>query len=261
MATRETVRTLVDLVREEEVPFKAASIAFYALASFIPLLIISLAILSFFGASDMLVEALQTNLSDSASQVLDNVLTGTQGRGVAGGIGVLFTLWSATKIFRGLIIAFAELYDRESDLSLPEQLKKSLIVLGMILFAFLALSATSVLLLYVPIQIPFAALVWNVLAIAFVAIGLLPLYYVLPPVSTTLRHAIPGSILTAVGWVVLQYGFSFYTQNAGGYAAYGVLGGVLLFVTLLYFAAIILLVGAALNIVLDRGVQFRAISG
>jgi len=251
MAGTETARSFVNLIREEEVPFKAASIAFYAIASFIPLLIVALAVLSYFGAADTLVAMLQSSLSQSAGAVLDNVLTDTRAGGIAGGLGFLVTLWSGTKIFRGLSIAFAELYKRNADLSILDEIKKSLVVLSIILFAFATLTTASVFVVYVPIEIPLAGLVTNALALAVLVVCLLPVYYVMPPRSTTLSHAFPGTILAAAGWVLLQYGFVFYTQNAGSYDAYGILGAVLLFITFLYFAAIVLLLGAALNAVLD----------
>jgi membrane protein len=251
MAGTETARSLVNLIREEEVPFKAASIEFYAIASFVPLLIIALAVLSCFGAADTLVELLQSNLSQNAGAVLDNALTNTQAGGIAGGLGVLVTLWSGTKIFRGISIAFAELYKRNTDLSILDELKKSLVVLTIILVAFATLTTASVFLVYVPVEIPLPGLVTNALALAVLVVCLLPVYYVMPPRSTTVGQALPGTILAAAGWVLLQYAFVFYTRNAGSYDAYGVLGAVLLLITFLYFAAIVLLLGAALNAVLD----------
>lgn len=252
MATAETARRIVGLAKEEEITFKAAAIAFYALVSIIPLLIISLAVLSLLGAEDTLISVLQSNLSGSANEVLDTILSETQGHGVAGGIGALFTLWSAIKIFRGLSVAFVDIYQADPDISLLDQVKRSLVVFAFVLLAVVILSATGLLLTFVPFQIPYPTLVWNALAVVMLVIGLLPLYYVLPPGEMTVGDALPGAIIAGIGWVLLQYGFSYYAQNAGSYAAYGFLGAILLFVTLLYIAAIILLIGAVVNVVLDR---------
>ena len=49
-------------------------------------------------------------------------------------------------------------------------------------------------------------------------------------------------------------GLAYYAGSAGKYAAYGLLGAVLLLVTFLYLAAVVLLVGAALNVAVDRDV-------
>lgn len=78
----------------------------------------------------------------------------------------------------------------------------------------------------------------------------LPLYYVMPPVDVSAREALPGTAVAAVGWLVLQFGFQIYVANAGNYQAYGLLGAVLLFQTWLYFASILVLMGAVVNVVL-----------
>jgi membrane protein len=85
--------------------------------------------------------------------------------------------------------------------------------------------------------------------VVVLALSFLPIYYVLPPVEVSVREALPGAVVAAVGWVLLQVGFRVYAANAGRYAAYGLIGAVLLFVTWLYFASIGVLLGAAVNAV------------
>lgn len=245
-------RSIIEIVREENVPFMAASIAYYAVASFVPLLLLAVALLSVFGATETLVGALRSMLSESGSDVLNRVLSDMSGHGVAGGIGLVLALWSGSKIFRGLAIAFDEIYMQESDLSLVDQSKKSLLVLGTLLAGFVLLSALGVALTFVDIPLLYPTLVGNVLAVVVLGVAFLPVFYIMPPVDVTVQHALPGAIVTAVGWVLLQVGFYYYTGTAGTYAAYGLLGAVLLFITFLYLGAIVLLVGVAVNVALDR---------
>lgn len=247
-----TGRRVVRIFREEDVPFMSASIAYYAIASFVPLLLIALAVVSAMGATATLVDALRGVLSESGTEVLDTVLSNTGGHGVAGGIGFLLALWSGSKVFRGLSIAFDEIYSRESDLSLVEQLAKSLLAIGVLLLGILLLAATGVALAFVEFSIPYPTLVGNVLAVLVLVVAFLPVYYIMPPVSVTVRHALPGTVVAAVGWVLLQFGFSYYAGSAGQYAAYGLLGAILLFVTFLYLGAIVLLVGVAVNVAIAR---------
>lgn len=246
-----TTRRVVSAVREENVPFKAASIAYYAVASFVPLLLLALTTLSLFGMADILVETLRSTLSASGVQVLDTVLTNTSGRQVAGLLGVAFTVWSASKVFRGLTIAFEELYDTGTDLSLVDQLVKSLVVIAVLVLAFVFLSSTTLLLELEAIAVAYPVVVGNLLATVLMGVALFPFYYVLPPTSTTFAHAVPGTVVAAAGWVSLQFAFFLYVQHGGGYSAYGLLGAVLLFITFLYFAANVLLLGAVVNTVLD----------
>ncbi len=100
--------------------------------------------------------------------------------------------------------------------------------------------------------VPYAGVLsWVVLLVGLVLV-FLPIYYVLPPISIDLAEAVPGALFAAVGWAILQAGFQLYAANAGRYQAYGAVGGVLLFVTWLYFAGIVILFGAVLNVVLSR---------
>lgn len=57
-----------------------------------------------------------------------------------------------------------------------------------------------------------------------------------------------GSLLTAVGWLVLTLGFGIYVSNFGNYnATYGSLGAVVVLLTWLYLSSYLLLLGAELN--------------
>ncbi len=230
----------------------AASFAYYSLASLVPLLVVAFALLSVFGAAETVIDLLRPHLSDSGVSILHRILSSSKGRGVASVLSLLLSLWSGLKVFRGLSVAFASVYDAAWNLSFVDQVKKGVLVLGLILFSFVLLSVTSVVLVYVQFSIPYPTLVGNVLAVIVLVLAFLPIYYVLPPVPVTVRHTLPGVVFSAISWVVLQIVFFYYAQSAGKYAAYGFLGAILLFITFLYFGGIIILVGAVLNVVIER---------
>lgn len=252
MATTQTVRRIVSESREQDIMFKAAGISFYALTSMIPLLVVALAVLSTVGAAGTLVAAIRSSVSGTVADLVGQTLQESRFHGVAGGIGLVFTVWSASKIFRGLSVAFGDLYPQSVDDSLVARLAKSLTVFVLILLAVAVLSVSGVALGYLPFEIPYPRVLGRTLAAVALVAGLLPLYYVLPPEAMTVRRALPGAAVAAVGWLVLQVGFSYYVRNAASYAAYGILGTLVLFITFLYVAAIILLVGAAVNVIVGR---------
>jgi hypothetical protein len=95
-----------------------------------------------------------------------------------------------------------------------------------------------------------ASQVVSILALpAVLTVAFLPMYYYFPNQPMSLREAAPGAVFAGVGWTLLQAGFQIYAAGAGQYEAYGVIGGILLLVTWLYFAAIILILGAIVNAV------------
>jgi membrane protein len=230
----------------------AASFAHYAFASLVPLLLLAMVALSYLGLAGAFVDLVRSSLSASGATLLERALTAERGRGIAGAAGLLLSLWSGLKVFRGLSTAFARVYDAGSDPSLFDELKDGVVVLGLVLLAFGLLAGTGLALAFVTFGVPYPRLVGNLLAVVAVAVALLPVYYVLPPVPVTLRHVLPGTAFAAVGVVLLQVGFTYYAGEASRYAAYGLLGAVLLFVLFLYFAGIVLLLGAVLNVAIER---------
>jgi len=64
---------------------------------------------------------------------------------------------------------------------------------------------------------------------------------------------IPGVLVAAVGWTILQVGFQLYVTFGSQSDVYGTLGAVLLVLTWLYLAGLLLLVGVSVNVVLAEG--------
>ena len=66
-----------------------------------------------------------------------------------------------------------------------------------------------------------------------------------PQVRTRFRDVWPGAVIVATGLEVLKLGFSIYVANFNTFdLVYGALGGVLLFLLLVYWASYIFLIGA-----------------
>lgn len=251
MSVLATGRDIVRTVREKNVPFMAASIAYYAIASVVPLLALSLATLAAFGGTATLLDLLRSVLSESGQTVLTDLLENTRSHGATSAVSLVLLVWSGSKVFRGLTIAFTEVYGEATDVSLPAQFARSAVVMWLLLGAIVLLSVTSISLTYVQFRVPYPTLVGRVAALALLVVAFVPIYYVLPPVDISLRHVLPGAVLAAVGWVLLEAGFFYYAAAAGDYAAYGYLGALLLFITALYLAAIVLLVGVVVNATVD----------
>jgi YihY family inner membrane protein len=251
------VRGVVNGARSDRITFIAASLAFYALVSLLPLLVLALAAAAAFGDPGtvaVLVERASGALGQEAGSLVRDALTGA----VAGGItllGLVVLLWSALKLFRGLDIAFSEVYGRPGPDSLAEQLRNGSVALGAVVVG--AAGTVVVGAVVAGLGLPPALRDDTVVAVAGtvgLVVGLvatfLPLYSLLPGGDVSVREALPGAVVAAVGWTLLQTGFRLYAAEAATYETYGVLGGMLLLVTFLYVGAFILLVGVVLNAVL-----------
>ncbi len=248
-----TLRAVVALARDRDLTFLAAGIAYYAFVSVIPLLLLALAVASVVGGDALAARVsgmLSQQLSAAGQESVSEMLTSTSGRGAASVVGVLTLAWSGLKLFRGLDKAFDDIYTDEMETPFLEQLLDGLVVFLGIGLAVALVVAAGVALSALAITIPFANVLGTVVLLVVLTLALLPIYYVLPPIDVTVRAVLPGTVVAAGGWILLQIGFRIYAANASRFAAYGLIGAILLFVTWLYFASIVVLLGATINAVL-----------
>ncbi len=262
MNLRATAREITDEVREQEITFLAAGIAFYAFVSILPALLLGLALVSVVGGENIATQVVETGqrfLSPAAEAVIYEAFTSGSGRGSATIVGLLVLTWSTLRVFRGLDKAFSRVYDSDEEESFFETLVDAFTVVVVIGLALVGLGLGSVV-LSVFWWVPFAETLTAVVVLFALVPVFLPLYYFFPDADVTVREALPGAVLATVSWVTLQALFQTYVESAARFAAYGVLGGALLLVSWLYLGAIILLLGAVVNAVL-AGRPFRKTKG
>jgi membrane protein len=250
-------QTFVGEVQDKEITFIAASLAYYAFVSLIPLLLLLLVAVSVIGGQEMANQigaAAGGALSPSGQGLVTEAISNQNGAAGATVVSLLALLWSALKLFRGLDTAFSRAYGRESP-GIATQIKNGLVTLVAVVLGTVITVGVGAVVSLSPVDVTVAgisavALAGTLATLLGLALTLFPLYYLLPGGNVTVHEAVPGALFAAVGWTILQIGFRFYAANAGSYEAYGVIGAVLLLVTLLYFAGMILLLGVVLNAVL-----------
>ncbi|WP_340098832.1 YihY/virulence factor BrkB family protein [Salinibaculum salinum] len=253
-------RSLVAVIRDEQLTFLAAAIAYYAFVSVIPLLLVTLAVASAVAGETIANEILTLVgefLTPQAASLVEVALVSDTGRSGATAIGLAVLLWSSLRVFRGLDIAFSRVYGADAPLGLVEQVRDALLVLGVM---GAGLGATVLLGTILPLSdIPFAEYLGPFGLVTVLSVVFLPVYYVFPDSNVDLWEAIPGAVFAGGGWTVLSLGFSVYAARATTFQLYGILGAVLLILTWFYFGGLLVLLGAALNAVLagqkDRQLQ------
>jgi YihY family inner membrane protein len=257
-------RSLFAVIRDEQLTFLAAAIAYYAFVSVIPLLLVTLAVSSAVAGEAIATQVLNLVgefLTPQAASLIEVALVSDTGRGGATAVGLAVLLWSALRVFRGLDIAFSRVYGVEAPLGLLEQVRDALLVLGAMA---VGLGATVLLGTVLPLSdIPFAEFLGPFGLVATLSVVFLPVYYVFPDSKIDLWDAVPGAVFAGGGWTVLSLGFSIYATRAASFQLYGILGAVLVVLTWFYFGGLLVLLGAALNAVLagqkDRQLQLGAL--
>ena len=245
-------RGVVEEAQEDEITFLAASIAYYAFVSLIPMLLFLFLVVSVVGGQELAAQVVDQSseyLAPAGQDAIRGAITGEEGRGGATVAGFVVLLWSALKLFRGLDTAFSIVYGYGLDKSIVAQIVNALLVFVSILIAVLGMLALGTITALIP-DIPFVSLT-PLLVLVALSIVFLPVHYVMPDIDgLTVRQAIPGAVLTGAGWSILHSLFGIYASNAGQYDAYGVVGAILLLLTWLYIGGIIIILGAVLNYVL-----------
>jgi len=258
-----TARRVVDTAIDRQVTFLAAAIAYYAFVSLIPALLLLVVVASVvFGETiaGQLVAVTGDFLTPAGAEAVSTAVSSAGGRTGASVLGLGVLVWSTLKVFRGLDTAFVSLYGVEESPDFLQQLADA----ASVVFAVgVGIGVMVILGTFVAAAdaIPLIGAA-SILALpVFLTAVFLPMYYLLPQPRISVREALPGAVFAAVGWAVLQAGFQLYAASAGQYQVYGVIGGILLLVTWLYVAAIIVVVGGVVNVVLAERTPPASVPG
>lgn len=246
----EVGRETLQEIATEEVTFIAASIAYHAFVSLLPILLLASILLSVAGDTGGATEITRLTrvyLPGAAQSFVEDALASGGSRRISA-IGAVALVWGTLKVFRGLDVAFTQIYDSGKHDSLTDRFRDGVVVLVALGAAIGTLLVTGVL----GVLPTTDALNWpatTALTLVGLMVAFYPLYYVFPDVDVSPVGILPGVAFAAVGWVALKELFGLYVEFSTLSDAYGVIGGILLLVTWLYFSALVLLAGAALNAV------------
>ncbi|SHI41173.1 YihY/virulence factor BrkB family protein [Wenxinia saemankumensis] len=175
-------------------------------------------------------------------------------------LSLSIAMFSARVAIAALMRALNAIYDRP----LRGGVRSLLVALGMtaslIGVAFTALT----LVVIVPVVIDFLPLPWQaaavielsrwLIAISVLIVGLGILYRFGPNRREARpRWITPGALLVILLWLLASTGFSLYLSNFGRYnEVYGSIGAAAAMLMWLYISAYLILLGAAVNVVLER---------
>lgn len=245
----EVVRAVVHEARVEKITFMAGSIAYHAFLSILPLLLLVLAILQrteSVAARDSVIGIVESVLTEQAGVLIQQGLSDADAS--VSVLGVVFLLWGALRIFRGLDTAFSDIYETSEHNTFADQLTDGLVILVTVAVSLLGVSAIRN---TVSLSVPGSA--GAVLGWLATTTGLFvvfyPMYYVFPDTDVTFLEVVPGTAFAAVGLTVAQVLFTEF--NAGTTAA-NLVASILLLLTWLYIIGLVVLLGAVLNAVLSN---------
>jgi membrane protein len=246
----------------------AAAIAYYALLSFLPFLLLSGSVLSVFATSrEVRGDVLQWILRYFPQQpdfVTRDIHAFTQTRlrlGIGGALGLL---WASQGVFGAISTAVNHAWSVERPRSFWHHRWFSLLMMStavMLLFiALLVLSASkasgtpwsAILFSQMPALQALAG--WGNKLTTFLLFVLIVglIFYFVPNTPVRLRDVWPGAVLTAVLWRGAYEGFSWYVRSWARASVHGSIATVVWFLIWIYISAVLLLYGVEFTAALAR---------
>ena len=259
-------------ISEDHVMAFAGNLTYKALFAIFPFFTFLLSLLGLFNAEDLvrdMIEYLNGVMPGSATQFIEDQLLGivnSQAEDTftfAAIISIALALWGVSGAFRSVMEAMNVMYEVDEDRPFWKvygiSIFISLAVILLLLTAFgIVIFGGSVgggLAGFIGLSGVFQA-VWTIVQWPIVAMVVLfafaLIYYFAPAAKQKFRWISPGAVLAFVFWLLFSLAFSFYVGNFGSYSAtYGSLAGVIILMLYIYYSAVIMLVGAEMNQVIE----------
>jgi membrane protein len=259
-------------MNEDHVMAFAGNLTYKGLFAIFPFFTFLLSLLGLFNATD-LVNAMVDKLSSVAPQSATKFIEGqllsiTQSQAESAFtfgaiISILLALWGVSGAFRSVMEAMNVMYEVEEDrpfwkvygLSIFMSLAVIVLLVGALVLVIFGESIGVRVAGVVGLGSVFATL-WSIVQWPVVALVVLfafaLIYYFAPAARQRFRWISPGSILAFVFWLIFSLLFSLYTSIAGSYnETYGSLAGVIVLMLYVYYSALIMLMGAEVNQVIE----------
>ena len=260
---RRAVREFLD----DHCPQYAAAMSFHVLFSLFPLAITAVGIIGLITQAPAARDAVATAvlkvvpLSGDGSTQLHHLLASVSGGvGGLGLLGLVGVVWSASGVMASVRTALNVAWDTTTkrpflrgkavDLALVAGVFVAIgAMLGLTVAAGLARKGSSALNGAPRFLAPLASTAASVAVYLVSAVLVLAIFSVIyrlvPAVPTRFVTIWPGALAGAIGFVALQFGFSFYVAHFAHYnKVYGSLGAVVAFLFFVYLASMIFLFGA-----------------
>lgn len=255
----------------DNVPTLAASAAYNFFFSLFPLLLFLAPLLSLVGNKEEVIGFLMGQLlsvlpaedAPAIEQILQKVVFSSSAPGLMS-VGLLLAAWSGSNIFGTLMGALNAAYDVQET---RPWLKQQAIRLGTFaLGGFIVALSTIVFLNGEGIASWIGRLlhlgswlivIWQIVQFPIAIAGLVGVafttFYLLPNVKQRKGHVLVAAIVTTLLWIAATLVFRLYVNHFPPNPAYGLIGGIIILLTWMYYTMFVVLIGGELASELHTG--------
>jgi membrane protein len=265
---------LVKRIGEADLAGLAAEMSYRFLFALFPFILFLVALAGFFGSEEMaltVVDRMQETMPEQAVAILagpvQQVITTQQPSLLT--IGAITALWSASGAMGTLMKGMSRTHQVTDNRNfLAKNVVKVSLTLFLAVLLLLAVAAVFVAQVVVasfgifglgPFQATLTSIAGPLVALLIMIFGVSIIYWRAPALEYHPFKLITlGAVVFAVGWVVATVLFSWYVSQFGQYnAMYGSIGGVIVLLLWAYLSSFLLLLGGAVNAVLEERYQAR----
>lgn len=258
----DTVKIILENWERTSIMQGAAAMTYYLLLSLVPILLVFANVIPLLPfSSQQAIGFIQSTFPADISRMLIPIvkeyLQSTSGGAIS--IGLLASIWSASKVFSTLRRVLDQVYGaaQKTNFIIARLLSLliMLVILGLVglsVFAFVfgeqILSiARDLFGIEIAFFKTFLLLRWLLFPVILVIV-LLVIYHLVPNHQLKIKYAIPGTIFGTISLILLSQSFSLLTKYIGGDAiANQTLGGFIALMLFLFIGNVLVLFGALIN--------------
>ena len=254
-------------VGEDDVPAYSGQSALFIIISFFPFIMFLLTLIQFlpFMEADLR-DFIEPAFPEVISRLIQSVITELyhNSNGTVLSITALTALWSASRgvlaIVRGLNSVY-HIHETRHYLKLRIMATFYTLIFAIILILTLGLLVFGNTIYawcigHFPGMMRYIFMVVNgrtVFTLVMLILFFWALYSLIPNRKTRPLAELPGAVVTACGWMIFSFAYSFYIEHMANFSyMYGSLTAIVLLMLWLYFCMYILFIGAEINTVMQQ---------
>jgi len=251
--------------RRDNISAFAAQSAFFIILSIIPFLMLFISLVQYTPITQsMIMKLVDDTMPDYISPFLISIIHEIYNRSIGLiSVSAVVAIWASAKGIQYLANGLNAVYDIEETrgyfrLRFRAILYTLILVVAIVLallFLVFGNMLQKILMEYIPIVGAITGVIIRLRSPIMIAVFILffaLLYKMLPNRKTSIKKQLPGSVLCAILWWGVSFGFSIYVNYFNGFSMYGSLTTIVLLMLWLYFCMYILLVCGEVNQVMEE---------